>query len=167
MFCRNCGSQYVVDEAVMCVKCGAQKGQGMNFCPGCGQQTPPGAVICHQCGVDCTKYGIKGEKSKIAAGLLGIFLGCYGAHNFYLGKTKRAVAQLALFIGGLILYFVGVVAGTVLAATELVAAGIILIILGVLGILAALAVGIWALVEGIMILCGKIKTDGAGRPLKD
>ena len=28
MFCRNCGEQYVTDEAVMCVKCGAQKGTG-------------------------------------------------------------------------------------------------------------------------------------------
>lgn len=25
------------------------------------------------------------QKSRIAAGLLGIFLGCYGVHNFYLG----------------------------------------------------------------------------------
>lgn len=167
MFCRNCGSQYLVDEAVMCVKCGAQKGQGLIFCPACGQQTPPGTVICHRCGVDCTKYGIKGEKSKIVAGLLGIFLGVYGVHNFYLGKTKRAVIQLCLSIGGILLYCIGIIAGSVLAATDLVGLGILLIILGVLGILAALAAGIWALVEGIMILCGKINTDGAGKPLKD
>ena len=167
MFCRNCGSQYMVDEAVMCVKCGAQKGAGMNFCPACGQQTIPGAVICQTCGVDCTKYGIKSEKSKIVAGLLAIFLGVYGVHNFYLGKTKRAITQLALVIGGFLLYFIGIVAGSVLAASSAVVLGIVLIILGVLGILAALAVGIWALVEGVMILCGKINTDGAGRPLKD
>lgn len=167
MFCRNCGSQYMVDEAVMCVKCGTQKGVGMNFCPACGQQTPPGAVICQRCGVDCTRYGIKSEKSKIVAGLLAIFLGIYGVHNFYLGKTKRAVTQLALGIGGFLLYFIGIFAGSVLAATSEVVLGIVLIIVGVLGILAALAVGIWALVEGIMILCGKINTDGAGRPLKD
>ena len=37
-------------------------------------------------------------KSKIAAGLLGIFLGCFGVHNFYLGYTGKAVAQLLITI---------------------------------------------------------------------
>ena len=36
------------------------------------------------------------SKSKIAAGLLGILLGCFGAHNFYLGYTGKAVAQLLI-----------------------------------------------------------------------
>ena len=35
-------------------------------------------------------------KSKIAAGLLGIFLGAFGVHNFYLGYTGKAVAQLLI-----------------------------------------------------------------------
>ena len=35
-------------------------------------------------------------KSKIAAGLLAIFLGSLGIHNFYLGYTGRAVAQLLI-----------------------------------------------------------------------
>ena len=38
------------------------------------------------------------QKSKIAAGLLGIFLGSIGVHNFYLGYTGKAVAQLLLSI---------------------------------------------------------------------
>lgn len=33
-------------------------------------------------------------KSKMAAGLLGIFLGAWGVHNFYLGFTKKAVIQI-------------------------------------------------------------------------
>lgn len=33
-------------------------------------------------------------KQKMVAGLLGIFLGGFGAHNFYLGYTKKAVIQL-------------------------------------------------------------------------
>lgn len=37
-------------------------------------------------------------KSKVAAGLLGIFLGGLGIHNFYLGRTGRAVAQLLISI---------------------------------------------------------------------
>ena len=36
------------------------------------------------------------QKSKVAAGLLGIFLGCLGAHNFYLGNSGKAVAQLLI-----------------------------------------------------------------------
>lgn len=35
-------------------------------------------------------------KSKIAAGLLGIFLGSFGVHNFYLGYTGKAIAQLLI-----------------------------------------------------------------------
>lgn len=37
-------------------------------------------------------------KSKIAAGLLGIFLGSFGVHNFYLGYTGKAVAQLLITV---------------------------------------------------------------------
>ena len=36
------------------------------------------------------------RKSRIAAGLLGIFLGCLGAHNFYLGNSGKAIAQLLI-----------------------------------------------------------------------
>lgn len=35
-------------------------------------------------------------KSKMAAGLLGIFLGSLGIHNFYLGYTGKALAQLLI-----------------------------------------------------------------------
>lgn len=36
------------------------------------------------------------EKTKITAGLLGIFLGGYGIHNFYLGKKDIAIIQLVV-----------------------------------------------------------------------
>lgn len=39
-----------------------------------------------------------GQKSKMAAGLLGIFLGSLGIHNFYLGYTGKAVAQLLITV---------------------------------------------------------------------
>lgn len=38
------------------------------------------------------------QKSKIAAGLLGIFLGSLGIHNFYLGFTGKALTQLLLSV---------------------------------------------------------------------
>jgi TM2 domain-containing membrane protein YozV len=46
------------------------------------------------------------DKSKVVAGLLGIFLGSFGVGRFYLGYTKVAVAQilvtwLTLGIGGI------------------------------------------------------------------
>lgn len=37
-------------------------------------------------------------KSKIAAGILGIFLGSIGVHNFYLGYTGKAIAQLLIAV---------------------------------------------------------------------
>lgn len=39
-----------------------------------------------------------GSKSKIVAGILGILLGAFGIHNFYLGQTKKAIIQLILTI---------------------------------------------------------------------
>ena len=38
---------------------------------------------------------MENNKQKLVAGLLAIFLGCYGVHNFYLGYTKKAVMQSA------------------------------------------------------------------------
>ena len=37
-------------------------------------------------------------KSKIAAALLAFFLGCLGIHNFYLGFTGRALAQVLITV---------------------------------------------------------------------
>lgn len=64
--------------------------------------------------------------SKLAAGLLGIFLGGLGVHNFYLGNTGKAVAQLLLTLVGWILLGLG-----------------------------PIAAAIWGFVEGIIILCSK------------
>lgn len=56
----------------------------------------PGATMCTHCGHMLTGYAQANAKSKIAAGLLGIFLGYFGVHNFYLGYTGKAVAQLLI-----------------------------------------------------------------------
>lgn len=98
-FCRNCGNQ-MDDLASICVKCGVAKGNGNAFCPNCGQPTVPGAAVCTSCGIalNNTVEQKTSEKSKMAAGLLGIFLGAWGIHNFYLGNTSRAVIQLVLTI---------------------------------------------------------------------
>jgi len=37
-------------------------------------------------------------KSKLAAGILGILVGFLGIHNFYLGFTGKAIAQLLITV---------------------------------------------------------------------
>ena len=99
MFCKNCGAEFQSNEAVMCVKCGVQKGMGVNYCQNCGQTVQPGAEVCLNCGVSVKSQVASADaKSKMAAGLLGIFLGAFGVHNFYLGYTGKAIAQLLISV---------------------------------------------------------------------
>lgn len=93
MYCKNCGS--VMDpNASVCVTCGCAKGAGSAYCHNCGQSTLPGASVCTSCGCALTKA--MGRKSKIAAGLLGIFLGGWGVHSFYLGNIKKGIIQIVV-----------------------------------------------------------------------
>ncbi len=79
------------------------------FCKYCGKESE--TEICEECQkthsnetieVNATKVenttSKSSGKSKIAAGLLGIFLGSLGVHNFYLGYTGKAIAQLLISI---------------------------------------------------------------------
>ncbi|MBQ7358780.1 MAG: TM2 domain-containing protein [Lachnospiraceae bacterium] len=141
MFCKNCGEQYQTEEAVICVKCGTAKGQGVNYCHHCGKPVNPESAVCMSCGVALKNASAYQQKSKIVAGLLGIFLGTFGVHNFYLGYTKKAVIQLVLCIVGILLSCIGI------------------------GAILVFGIEIWGLVEGIMILVGKIDKDGNGNYL--
>ncbi len=98
MNCRNCGNQ-IDPMAAVCVHCGVAAGTGNRFCGNCGAPSNPGATVCTQCGVAFPVPVPAGmQKSKIAAGILGILLGGLGIHNFYLGYTGKAVAQLLISI---------------------------------------------------------------------
>ena len=66
------------------------------------------------------------QKSKVAAGLLALFLGCFGVHNFYLGYTKNAVIQLVLTL-----------------------------VLGWIGV-GLIATAIWAIIDAVNIFTGKM-----------
>ena len=75
------------------------------FCSNCGSELKEGADICLKCGkivnVDKIYPNMPKDptaKSKIAAGVLGIMLGYFGVHNFYLGYTSKAIAQLLMSI---------------------------------------------------------------------
>ena len=85
--------------AKFCTSCGAPLDKKKKFCTSCGAQV--GAAAQAQTTTNNTQQPYTGggeQKSKIAAGLLGIFLGAFGVHNFYLGYTGKAVAQLLITI---------------------------------------------------------------------
>jgi TM2 domain-containing membrane protein YozV len=47
---------------------------------------------------DAPAKGSRGQRSRLAYILLGIFLGAFGAHNFYARYYKRAILQLCLTV---------------------------------------------------------------------
>ena len=71
------------------------------YCANCGKELTDEQDICLNCGVrvkKSTTSSDSNDKSKLAAGLFGIFLGVFGVHNFYLGFTGKAVAQLLITV---------------------------------------------------------------------
>ena len=111
------------------------------FCKYCGNQLEDNAAYCLKCGraVNDVPSTCSAGKRRIAAGLLAIFLGSLGIHNFYLGDNNRGLTQL----------LVSVVGGIVTCG------------------IATFAIEVWALIEGIQIFTGSINTDANGVPLKD
>lgn len=78
-----------------CTNCGQEVDDSVNFCINCGKK------INNEVQTEVNKINRSNTfnpKNKIAAGLLGIFLGTFGVHNFYLGYTKKAVAQLLITV---------------------------------------------------------------------
>lgn len=56
----------------------------------------------------------KAENKKVVAGVLGILLGSFGAHKFYLGYQKEGIIQLIVSIvtcglGGMIGFVEGII----------------------------------------------------------
>lgn len=141
MYCRNCGTQYSSEQAVICVKCGVQKGVGNRYCWNCGSEVNPNSAVCINCGVALENTSVTNpnskQKSKIIAGLLAIFFGSLGVHNFYLGQTGKGIIHLVLTIVGALLF-----AGPFISE-------------------------VWALIEAIYIFTGKIDADAHGNKLSD
>lgn len=141
--CRNCGNE-VGPGAAVCVRCGVAAGSGNKFCHNCGAGVEPIAAVCLKCGAALGSTGqaaLPGQplKSRLVAGLLGIFVGAFGVHRFYLGYTTIGVVQvLVTVVGGVITCGFGWIAGA-----------------------------IWGFVEGILILARQINKDAQGNPLAD
>ncbi|MBN2880411.1 MAG: TM2 domain-containing protein [Clostridia bacterium] len=112
------------------------------YCKNCGKEIDDNAQVCPECGVNQRSTGRSiqdASKSRLVVGLIGIFLGVLGIHNFILGYTNRGITQLVLTIVGAVL-----------------TCGIVTFI-----------VWIWTLIESIKILTGEIKEDAYGNPLTD
>ena len=133
MFCKNCGHHLSQGEQI-CPVCGAAASGETRFCSACGHPCNPDSVFCPNCGTrlkSSAPLPIQ-RKSRLAAGLLGVFLGGLGIHNFYLGYTDKGIAQVVLFV-----------------------------------LCCGVPSSIWGLIEGILILCGEIRTDAEGNPLSN
>ena len=120
------------------------------FCSKCGKENLDNAKFCASCGTpftdttstQSTPSPVPGgpaaaavsPKSKISAALLAFFLGQLGIHRFYTGQIGTGIVILILTIVG---YATSWVFG--------------------LGFLFLVAVGIWVLIDFIMILMGKFK----------
>ena len=97
MYCKNCGNSMETSQSV-CLRCGSDRGNGSSFCPACGQRHDRDAENCPACGCGLTAVPNSTAKSRLAAGLLGILLGAFGAHNFYLGYHGKAWAQVTVTV---------------------------------------------------------------------
>lgn len=105
MFCKQCGRP-IDDGQELCEDCKAKMGNNQDMNQNYNNQNFNNQNYSNQ-NFNNQNYnpnynpnynnGQNGaQKSKIAAGLLGIFLGSFGVHNFYLGYTGKAVAQLLI-----------------------------------------------------------------------
>lgn len=89
-------------------------------CPQCGATLEPGAKECKYCGekIVSSSPSVAGEKSKLAAGLLGIFLGGLGIHKFYLGYKKEGIIMLVVCLVGSLLLGLGAIGMGVIGLIE-------------------------------------------------
>ena len=131
MRCYHCGEEIDEDD-VFCKYCGTRIKHVTYYCSNCGKEIDNIDSLCIYCGYqnkdNRQRYSVK---SRVIAGILGIFVGGLGIHNFYLGYSSKGFIQLLCTLLGPL----------------------------TLGI-SSLISGIWGLVEGIMILAGYIKKDG-------
>lgn len=101
-----------------CTKCGNKLNENDKFCTKCGKpvngnvvdetvienkpvQPDTDALPSVALPVNVAQNTIDGnviKKNQVVAALLAFFLGCFGAHNFYLGRITRAIIQLIITI---------------------------------------------------------------------
>lgn len=147
-YCTNCGSE-LKEDADGCINCGklvnnfnkveiSSKLPNLKYCSNCGFEVHHNADLCLNCGkfINSKKITTSDSKSKIVAGLLALFIGSIGIHNFYLGDNKNGIIHLVLFFVGFLTF------GITTFITSL-----------------------WALIEAITIFTSTNAVDFNGNPL--
>ena len=159
MYCRNCGKPLTAPSE-FCPNCGARPYAGVTFCSNCGSQTDPLAGVCLKCGTRLSTLAPDvSAKSRTVLVLLAFFLGTFGAHRFYAGRTKSAIGMLVLPILGIAAYavFVGVMmAGATTGAddaTFFIATALVMVPAGMLW----MAAGVWMLIDLVLTIIGKFR----------
>ena len=97
-------------------------------------------------------FATTGVKSSVAAGLLGIFLGAFGAHNWYLGQKTKGIIHICLTGGGFIVMMLGSILLGLGASAHMAVPALLGGFLAFIAYIAMLGSGIWGLVEGIILL---------------
>ena len=143
MFCRNCGAE-APTQAIFCPNCGVKLLIGLSFCPNCGAQTGLHADVCQGCGLRLAKLDTHriSTKSRLATTLLALFLGMFGAHRFYAGKSGTAIVMLILTL-----------------------IGVFTLVFFAIGLILIISVGIWAFVDFILCVVGHFQDD-RGLPIE-
>ncbi len=77
----------------------------MIYCRECGAKHSDKAKACPKCGYQ----GINMEKSMLAYILLVLFLGTWGAHKFYAGRTNEGIVMLLMGTIGWLLIIPGII----------------------------------------------------------
>lgn len=106
MFCKMCGKE-ISDGQELCDECAAKSTNTVNS--ETTSESNSGAQNVNQnttntnaqnaTVINNNQANVNPQaKSKLVAGLLGIFLGTFGVHNFYLGFHGKAIAQLLITI---------------------------------------------------------------------
>ena len=159
---------------MFCPNCGKEIKTPMNFCPECGyslteennstleepirpsseeKQTNFDNDSFYGCGEDDLieeKSSSEGKhKSSLIAGILAIFFGYLGFHNFYLGRYRNAIIQLLLSIVSAL----GLVLLAPATSTANPTFGMVQIVLSMIGII---YVTLWIFIDLIRIATNKI-----------
>ena len=112
------------------------------FCPKCGKEVLGSPTFCDSCGARIIEEADVSAKSRIATSLFAWFLGSFGAHRFYIGKTGTAVIMLVLGILGWATVWI------------------------VIGFIFLVPVWIWSLIDFIFAVSGNMR-DSEGKLIKN
>jgi len=101
------------------------------------------------------------DKSYVVAVCISAIFGVIGIHHFYLGRYIEGTVDFSLFVATLYFYFTGQLGW---AALFFVVDGLHTFIITIM-LLTFGGLGIWTLIDFILIACSKF-TDGNGAVIK-